>query len=138
MDNLKFHKAEVKDVNGEAVRLIYNESDDILEITFPENEPATGIELTDYILLRVNPKMGRVVSLTFLHFSILTEQTEYGPRSYPLDKISELPEDLRELAIRTLTTAPANMFLKLSNFQQSPTRGVPIAYVEPYPFASVA
>jgi hypothetical protein len=103
-----------------------------------ENEPATGVELTDNILLRLNQTTGRAVSLTLLHFSILTEQTEYGPRSYPLDKFEELPEDLREFVVRALTTMPVNQFLKLSHFQESPTKRVPFTYVEPCRFASVA
>lgn len=138
MSDLKLQKTEVKTVNGETVRLVYDENEDILDIFFGENKPATGVELTEHILLRLNPKTGQVISLTLLHFSILTEQTEYGPRSYPLDKLEELPEDLRELVFRALTTAPVNQFLKLSHFQESPTKRVPFTYVEPFHFASVA
>lgn len=138
MGDLKLHRTEVKAANGETIRLVYDESGDMLDIFFGENQPATGVELTDHILLRLNRTTGRAVSLTLLHFSILTQQTEYGPRSYPLDKLEELPEDLRELVIRAVTTAPVNQFLKLSHFQESPTKHVPITYVEPYRFASVA
>ena len=138
MPDLKLKKTEVQSANGEKIRLVYDESADILEIFFGENEPATGIELTDHILLRLKPKTGRVVSLTFLHFSILSEQTEYGPRSYPLNKLEELSEDLRELVIGRLTTMPVSQFLKLSHFQKSATQCVPLTYVEPYHFASVA
>ena len=66
--------------------------------------------------VNTDPKTGRVISLTLFHFSILTEQTEYGPRSYPLEKLDDLPEDLRELVVRALTTAPVDRFLKLTNF----------------------
>jgi hypothetical protein len=138
MGDLKLHRTEVKAANGETIRLVYDESGDMLDIFFGENQPATGVELTDHILLRLNRTTGRAVSLTLLHFSILTQQTEYGPRSYPLDKLEELPEDLRELVIRAVTTAPVNQFLKLSHFQESPTKGMPITYVEPYRFAPVA
>lgn len=138
MSSLKLHRTKVKAANGEAIRLVYDESEDMLDIFFGENEPATGVELTDYILLRLNQTTGRAVSLTLFHFSILTEQTEYGPHSYPLDKLEELPEDLRELAICAVTTVPVNQFLKLSHFQESPTKRVPITYVEPYRLASVA
>ena len=138
MGDLKLHRTEVKAANGETIRLVYDESGDMLDIFFGENQPATGVELTDHILLRLNRTTGRAVSLTLLHFSILTQQTEYGPRSYPLDKLEELPEDLRELVIRAVTTVPVNQFLKLSHFQESPTKGMPITYVEPYRFASVA
>jgi len=137
MSNLNLHQTEMILVNGETVRLVYDEDEDMLDIFFGENEPATGIELTDHILLRLNQTTGRAVSLTILHFSILAEQTEYGPRSYQLDNIEKLPEDLRELVVRVVTTAPVNQFLKLSHFQASPTKRVPFTYVEPHRFASV-
>ena len=66
--------------------------------------------------VNTDPKTGRVISSTLFYFSILTEQTEYGPRSYPLEKLDDLPEDLRELVVRALATAPVNQFLKLTNF----------------------
>ena len=138
MSDLKLQKTELKATNGETIRLVYDESGDMLDIFFGENQPATGVELTEHILLRLNRTTGQAVSLTLLHFSILTEQTEYGPRSYPLDKLTELPEDLREFVIRAVTTAPVNQFLKLSHFQASSTKGMPITYVEPYRLVSVA
>jgi hypothetical protein len=138
MSDLKLHRSEVLAANGEKIRLVYDESEDMLDIFFGENEPATGVELTDHILLRLNQRIGRAVSLTICHFSILTELTEYGPRSFPLDNLDELPENLRELAIRVLMKAPVNQFLKLSHFQASPTQRVPLTYVEPYRFASAA
>jgi hypothetical protein len=131
MNDLKLHQTEMIAKNGETVRLVYDETEDILEVFFGENEPATGVELTEHILLRLNQTTGRVVSLTLLHFSILTERTEYGPRSYPLNNLKELPEALRELVVRALTTSPVDEFLKLSYFQASPTKRVPFTYVEP-------
>jgi hypothetical protein len=131
MNNSNPHQTEIRARNGESVRLAHDETEDILEIFFGKNEPATGIELTDHILLRFNQTTGRAVSLTLLHFSILTERTEYGPRSYPLNNLKELPEALRELVIRALTTSPVDEFLKLSYFQASPTKKVPFTYVEP-------
>ena len=138
MNDLKLHQTEMIARNGEAVRLMYDETEDILEVFFGENEPATGIELTEHILLRLNQTTGRAVSLTLLHFSILVERTEYGPRSYPLNNLKELPEALRELVIRALTTPPVNEFLKLSYFQASPTKRVPFTYVEPSHLAVAA
>ncbi|MFQ5633666.1 MAG: DUF2283 domain-containing protein, partial [bacterium] len=107
------------------------EEADLLDIFFGENESATGIELTDHILLRLNQKTGRAVSLTLHHFSILTERTEYGPRSFPLYNLKELPEDLRDLVLRIVSSAPVDQFLKVSHFQASPTKQVPLTYVEP-------
>ena len=138
MSELKLHRSEVTAADGEKIRLVYDEGEDMLDIFFGENEPATGAELTDHILLRLNQKTARAVSLTICHFSILTELTEYGPRSFPLENLDDLPEALRELAVRVIMKAPVNQFLKLSNFQSSTTKRVPLTYVEPYRFASAA
>lgn len=138
MNKLNLQKTEWTSTNGEIVRLVYDEAEDILEAFFGENESATGIELTDHILLRLNQTTGRAVSLTLLHFSILAERTEYGPRSYALDNLKALPETSRELVIRALTTSPVDEFLKLSYFQASPTRRVPFTYVEPSRLAVAA
>lgn len=138
MSDLELHQSEIKTENGETIRITYDKKEDMLDIFFGENEPATGIELTDHILLRLNQDTGRAVSLTLLHFSILIERTEYGPRSYPLEKLEELPENLRDMVTRVVTAMPVNKFLKISFFQESPTKRVPLTYVEPYSFASVA
>lgn len=132
MSELVLNKSTMKLTTGDEINLTFNESDDILEIFFGENEPSTGIELTDNILLRINRKTGRASSLTIQHFSILAERTELGPRSYPLDRLEELPEDLRELTIYIISRPPINQFIKLSHFQESPTKQIPLTYVEPY------
>ena len=136
MNDLKIQRTEAQGTNGETIRLVYDEEADILDVFFSENESATGIELTDHILLRINQTTGQAVSLTLLHFSILTQQTEYGPRSYALENLEDLPEELRELAARILTTTPVNQFLRLSYFQESLTKRIPVTYVEPRHFAS--
>lgn len=111
--------------------VVYDQEADILEVFFGANEPATGVELTDDILLRVNRSLQRAVSLTLLHFSVLTEHTEYGPRSYPLDNLLAVPEDLREQVLQLITSMPVNQFLNLSYFQASPTERMPLTYVAP-------
>lgn len=120
------------------MRLVYDESEDILEVFLGKNESAAGVELTNHILLRLNQTTGRAVSLALLHFSILVERTEYGPRSYPLNNLKELPEALRGWVVRALTTSPVDEFLKLSYFQASPTKRVPFTYVEPSHLAVAA
>ncbi|MGD9972970.1 MAG: DUF2283 domain-containing protein [Desulfatirhabdiaceae bacterium] len=124
--------------NNEGIRFAYDEEGDTLEIFFGENEPATGVEITDDILLRLNKAAGRAISLTIHHFSILAEQTEYGPRSFALENIDTLPDELREIVLRVITTPPTNQFLKISYFQDSPTKCVPLTYIETSCFAAAA
>lgn len=138
MSQLNLYKTEITANDGTPVRLVYDQEADILEIFFGENEPATGVELTDHIILRLNQKTKRAVSLLLLDFSVLTERTEYGPRSYPLGKLDEWPEDLRELVLQLVTSMPVSQFLKVSYFQASPTERVPLTYVESQPAVTVA
>jgi hypothetical protein len=133
MNKLNLYKTEISAEDGTPIRLVYDQEADILDIFFGKNEPATGVELTDQILLRLNQKTKRAISLMVLDFSILTQRTEYGPRSYPLNKLDELPEDMQELVLQLVTTLPVSQFLKLSHFQVSPTERVPLTYVELQP-----
>lgn len=138
MSELKLQKTAMTARDGTPVRLVYDEEADILEIFFGENGPATGVELTKYIILRLDRKAKRVLSLILRHFSILAEQTAYGPRSFPLDNLDRLPEDLREVVLQVITSLPVSQFLKLSHFQSSPQTFMPLAYVESQPMVAYA
>ncbi len=138
MSKLNLQKRKVIARDGTPVRLVYDEEADILDIIFGENGPATGIELTDYMLLRLNKSEKRAVSLVLRHFSVLSEQTEYGPRSFPLEQLNKLPEDLRELVLQLITSLPVKQFLKLSQLQTSPVEQIAVAFVESQPMTAFA
>lgn len=133
MSALNLSTTDMTAHDGTPVRLVYDQEADILEIFFGANEPATGVELTDHIILRLNQQTKRAISLLLIDFSVLTERTEYGPRSYPLNKLDDLPESLRELVLQLVTSPPVSQFLKVSHFQASPTERVPLTYVEAQP-----
>jgi len=57
----------------------YDEMSDTLYISFEPGEKATGIELNDHILLRINKNERRAIGLTFLEYSLLAQKTEIGP-----------------------------------------------------------
>lgn len=111
--------------NGTIAQLVYDCEQDILDIFFGENEPARGIQLTDEIVLRVDAIMERVVSLTILNYSLVTRETTYGRRSFPLTHLDALPERVRVKVSRLLTSAPVDQFLKLSHFHTSPAKSIP-------------
>ena len=138
MSELKLQKTELIARDGTPVRLVYDTEADILDIFFGENGSASGIELTEQMILRIDPIQKRALSLMLLHFSILSEQTAYGPRNFAIDKLERLPEELRELVLRLLTSPPVNQFIKLSQFQLSPQEQRPLAYVESQPIAVYA
>ena len=54
MSALNLSQRDITAYDGTPVRLVYDQEADILEIFFGINEPATGIELTDHIVLRLN------------------------------------------------------------------------------------
>ncbi|HQY90260.1 DUF2283 domain-containing protein [Caldilinea sp.] len=123
-------QTEILTGDGTSVRLVYDEDADILELFFGDNGPARGIELTDQIILRLDREARRAVSLTLLHFSILSEQTVYGPRSWRIDSLERMPDALREVVLRVLTTLPVSQFLKLTQLQTGAAQFVPVAYVD--------
>jgi hypothetical protein len=138
MNELSLYRTQITANDGTPVRLAYDQEADILEIFFGKNEASTGVELTDQIVLRLNQQTKRAVSLMLVHVSILTEHTEYGPRSYPVDKLDQIPQQLRELVVRLITSMPVSQFLKLSHFQASPTKQIPFTYVEAQPLLMAA
>lgn len=138
MSELNLQKTELIARDGTPVRLVYDTEADILEIFFGENGPATGIELTDQMILRIDQQQKRALSLMLLHFSILSQQTEFGPRNFAIDSLERLPAELRELVLRLLTSPPVNQFIKLSHLQLSPQEQRPLAYVETQPSAVLA
>ena len=48
----------------------YDEMSDTLYISFEPGEKATGVELNDHILLRINKKQRRAIGLTFLEYPL--------------------------------------------------------------------
>jgi hypothetical protein len=138
MSTLNLSTTDITAHDGTPIRLAYDQEADILEVFFGDNGPATGVELTDHIILRLHRPTKRALGLLLLDFSILTERTEDGPRSYPLDTLDELPEDLRELVLQLVTSMPVSQFLKVSHFQASSTKRVPLTYVESQPTAAAA
>jgi uncharacterized protein YuzE len=114
----------------------YDESSDSLYVSLAPGEPATGFELNEHILLRINKSERRAVGLTFLEYSILTEKTKLGPRSFPLTGLARLSSESRELILSILQCPPVSDFLSLSAY--TPSRGeiIPAASIRVSPLAT--
>jgi len=110
-DTLETNPAVEHDQN---IRLAYDEQADMLDIFFGENRKGAGVELTEHILLRLDRESGRAISLSILDFSILASPTEFGVRSFALTGLNDLPQELREMVARIITTPPINQFLKVA------------------------
>jgi hypothetical protein len=111
---------------------------DTLYTFFAPGQTATGLELSDHILLRVDRRRRQAIGPTLLDFSLMTQQTELGPRSFPLSGLALLSPELRELAVELLQSAPVSDYLSLSAFMPPGRETVPIGQLRPEKITSVA
>ena len=109
----------------------YDETSDTLYVSFAPGENATGFELNEHILLRVNKAERKAIGLTLFDYSVLAQQTEVGPRSFPLSGLAELSETSRQLVLEIVLHPPASDFLSLSAYTLSATETIPIASLHP-------
>jgi len=109
----------------------YDEPSDTLYVSFAPGEKATGIELNDHILLRINKKERRAVGLTLLDYSLLAQKAEVGPRSFPLTGLAELSDELREVVVDILQRPPISDILFLSTYTPSTVETMPITSLRP-------
>lgn len=113
-----------------------DEISDTLYISFEPGQKATGIELNDHILLRINKMERRAIGLTFLEYSLMAQKTEVGPRSFPLVGLSKLSSELREIVIEILKASPVSDILSLSAYTPSVAETIPITLLHPLPVAA--
>jgi uncharacterized protein YuzE len=105
----------------------YDEISDTLYVSFAPGDAATGVELNEHILLRVNKVERRAIGLTIFDYSVLAHPTELGLRSLPLDGLNVLSPELRELALEILQSPPVQDFLSVSAYIPSTDEAIPIA-----------
>ncbi len=111
----------------------YDEISDTLYVSYSPGEKATGFELNDYSLLRINKKDSRAVVLTVLAYSFLGSKTALGLRSFPLTGLSELSDELREIVTSILLKPPISNILLLSAYTPTMTEIIPITLLQPIP-----
>ena len=114
----------------------YDETSDTFYVSFASGEKATGIELSEHILLRINKAERGAVGLTFFEYSLLAQRTELGPRSFPLTGLAQLPDDLRELVLEILSHPPVSDILTSSTYTPSLAETIPITALLPLAVAA--
>jgi len=129
-DEMNIYKTDVAFEDGRTVHFMYDQDSDDLEIVFERGRANCTVELTEHIILRLDRERKIALSLILVGFSFLTQSTEVGPRSFPMSTFDHLPTDLRQTVLKIITTPPVNRFLKVSCFTPSPSRRIPITYVE--------
>ncbi len=116
----------------------YDEISDTLYVSFEPGEKATGIELNDHILLRINKRGRKAVGVTFFDYSLLAQKTEFGPRSFPLTGLAKLSEELRQLVIDIISKPPVSQFLGVSAYTLSLPEMTSISSLQPALFVAVS
>jgi YD repeat-containing protein len=117
-------------IEGRSVTYSYDKEGDILEIFFQKGS-GVGIDLTENIVLRFNRENEEAVSLILTNFSALTQPTKFGPPSFHLTALGELPPDIQQTVLGILNSFPVNRFLKVSGLLLSPDGELqPITYLE--------
>ena len=109
----------------------YDEPSDTVYVAFAPGVSATGLELNENILLRVDAAGRRAIGITFFNYSVLAQQTELGPRSFPLSGLASLTPEMRELAVSLLHSAPLREYLATSSYTPAAGQTVPITMVQP-------
>jgi uncharacterized protein YuzE len=114
----------------------YDETSDSLYISFEPGTKATGIELNEHILLRIDKKTRRPIGLTLFEYSLLVQKTDLGPRSFPLTGLRDLSDELREMALEVLLSPPVSNFLSVSAYTPSILETIPITFLHRTPLAA--
>jgi hypothetical protein len=109
----------------------YDEESDTLSMIFPPTEKATGIELTDHIILHINKLTRRAIRMTLLDYSLLVQQTEFGPRTFPLTGLTDKPDELRTLILEILQAQPIRDMLRVAAYTPSNGHIIPTILVQP-------
>ena len=111
----------------------YDEISDTLYVSFAPGEKATGIELSEHILLRINKAERRAVGLTFFEYSLLAQRTEWGMRSFPMTGLAQLSGELQDLVLDIIQRPPVSDVLSLSAYTPSAAEMIPITWLHPEP-----
>lgn len=91
------------------VRITYDPEGDILHVTFGQPTAATGYQLSDQILLRVDPQTQRAVGMTIFNFSVHVRTHQ----EIPLPGIDDDPE-VKSCLLQILVSPPVAHFLRLA------------------------
>lgn len=114
----------------------YDEISDTLTISLEPGVPATGIELTDHILLRISKTEHKAISIVVFDYSVLAQKTDMGTRSFSIAAgLSQLSSELREIVFEILLQKPVSDFLHLSAYTLSLVETIPIVSLQPIPVA---
>lgn len=125
--------------DGSKARWSYDTEGDMLEIFFREGDATCTVELADGVFLRLDLDRGEPLSIAFIAVSSLTRFGEFGPFLLQLDGLENLPDDLRQIVTRIITSPPVSSVLKVFSYSPSPRtrKPLPLAWL-PHQLASTS
>src|SRR5262245_32725101 len=91
-----------------STRITYDPEGDILYITFGQPTVATGYQLSDQLLLRIDPQTQQAAGLTIFNFSVHAQTAQ----EISLPGIEENPE-VRPHLLQILSAPPVAHFLRV-------------------------
>ena len=104
----------------------YVEISDTFYMSFIPGQIATGIEMNEHILLRIDKENRKAVGITFLNYSILVQKADFGPHSFPLTGLTKLSDETREIVMEIFESTPVKKILSLSTYTASFSEAIPI------------
>ena len=122
--------------NGESTMQEWYEYDaegDVLDVYFDEKRPAWTIELTPNIMISIDRTERRAIQLTLADYTELMRSTEWGPRSFPITGLADLPFTERDMVVAILNSEPIMHWLDVSAVQMLPDSPFAVAHLEPPP-----
>lgn len=95
------------------IRITYDPEGDILYITFGQPIPAAGYQLSDQVLLRIDPQTQAAAGLTIFNFSVHARMAQ----DIPLLGLQEDPE-IKSRLLPVLVSPPVANFLRIVEGEQ--------------------
>jgi len=117
-------------------RWTYDDEGDILDVYFDgfsSERPVWTLELTDNIMITIDRAQRQVLALGFLDFSELIRRTPFGPRSFPITGLADLPLAERDLVLEVLGREPIQRWLDVSTVEHLPDSPFVVTHLAPMP-----
>jgi len=117
-------------------RWTYDDEGDILDVYFDGfagELPVWTLELTDNITISIERATRRALALGFLDFKRLVRRTPFGPSSFPVTGLADLPLAERDLVLEVLGCEPVRHWLDISTVEQLPDSPFAVTHLEPLP-----
>ncbi len=101
----------------------YDTEGDILSVTFAEIEeqPHTGVELADNIVLYYNPKTQQPLKLIVVSYQAMVRTSVHTPLA--LDTLSHAPASVQATVMALLRRAPLTAFFQVVEQASTPPAG---------------